>query len=91
MPDTRIVTASVKENVAYMNQVLPIQDSFDLIQRDLIIGGREASFFFIDGFMKDEAMLKIMDSFLSVTRENMPVSATGFAKQHVPYVEVDIL
>ena len=33
MPDTRIVTASVKENVAYMNQILPIQDSFDLIQR----------------------------------------------------------
>ena len=64
MPDTRIVTASVKENVAYMNQILPIQDSFDLIQRDLMIGGREAAFFFIDGFMKDEAMLKIMDSFL---------------------------
>lgn len=27
MPDTRNVTASVKENVAYMNQILPIQDS----------------------------------------------------------------
>ena len=82
MPDTRIVTASVKENVAYMNQILPIQDSFDLIQRDLMIGGREAAFFFIDGFMKDEAMLKIMDSFLGVTKENMPASATGFVKQH---------
>ena len=29
MPDTRIVTASVKENVAYMNQILPVKDSFD--------------------------------------------------------------
>ena len=56
-----------------------------------MIGGREAAFFFIDGFMKDEAMLKIMDSFLGVTKENMPASATGFVKQHVPYVEVDII
>lgn len=91
MPDTRVVTASVKENIAYMNQVLPIQDSFDLIQRDLVIGEREASFFFVDGFMKDEAMLKIMDSFLGVTKENMPANAAAFAKRHVPYVEVDIV
>ena len=91
MPDTRIVTASVKENVAYMNQILPVKDSFDLVQRDLVIGEREASFFFIDGFMKDEVMLKIMDSFLSVAKEDMPGSATGFARQCLPYVEVDII
>ena len=91
MPDTRIVTASVKENVAYMNQILPIKDSFDLVQRDLVIGEREASFFFIDGFMKDEVMLKIMDSFLSVAKEDMPGSATGFARQCLPYVEVDTI
>ena len=89
MPDTRIVTASVKENVAYMNQMLPVKDSFDLVQRDLVIGEREASFFFIDGFMKDEVMLKIMDSFLSVTKGDLPGSATGFARQCLPYVEVD--
>ena len=89
MPDTRIVSASVKENVAYMNQILPVKDSFDLVQRDLVIGEREASFFFIDGFMKDEVMLKIMDSFLSVTKGDMPGSATGFARQCLPYVEVD--
>ena len=91
MPDTRIVTASVKENVAYMNQILPVKDSFDLVQRDLVIGEREAFFFFIDGFMKDEVMLKIMDSFLSVAKEDMPGSATGFARQCLPYVEVDTI
>lgn len=91
MPDTRIVTASVKENVAYMNQVLPVKESFDLIERDIMIGEREASFFFIDGFMKDEIMLKVMDSFLKVRKEEMPASATGFARQCLPYVEVDTI
>ena len=91
MPDVRQVTASVMENVAYMNQVLPVKESFDIIQRDMVIGGRESSFFFIDGFTKDEVMLKIMDSFFGLTAENMPKSATGFAKECVPYVEVDII
>ena len=91
MPDTRIVTASVKENVAYMNQVLPVKESFDLIERDIMIGEREASFFFLVGFMIDEIMLKVMDSFLKVRKEDMPASATGFARQCLPYVEVDTI
>ena len=34
-----------EENVAYMNATLPIRESFDLIQRDLLIGGRVSSFY----------------------------------------------
>ena len=91
MPDNRKVTASREENAAYMNQVLPVQDSFDIIQRDMLIGGRMASFYFLDGFTKDEAMLKIMDSLFKVTQENMPADATQFSRECIPYVEVDIL
>ena len=80
MPDTRRVTASVRENVAYMNQVLPVEESFDIIQRDIVIGGKEASFYFIDGFTKDESMLKIMDSFFGIKEADMPSSATEFSK-----------
>ena len=91
MPDNRKVTASREENAAYMNQVLPVKDSFDIIQRDMLIGGRMASFYFLDGFTKDEVMLKIMDSLFKVTQENMPADATQFSRECIPYVEVDIL
>ena len=91
MPDTRKVTASIKENVNYMNQVLPVEESFDIVQRDIIVGGKEASFYFIDGFTKDESMLKIMDSLFGVNAEDMPGSATAFAKECIPYVEVDVI
>ena len=47
MRDVKKVTASREANASYMNQILPVQDSFDIIQRDLIIGGRIASFYFI--------------------------------------------
>ena len=36
-------------------------------------------------------MLKIMDSFLSITAEDLPQDAETFSKQKIPYVEVDVL
>lgn len=88
---TKKITASREENAAYMKQVLPLRQSFDMIQRDIVIGGRMSSFYFIDGFTKDETMLKIMDSLLKVEENNMPADATQFSRECIPYVEVDIL
>ena len=89
--DTKKLSISFEENIAYMNEILPVKESFDVIRREIIIGGKNAVFYFIDGFMKDEAMLKIMDSFLSVTEQDMPDDVDAFVQKHVPYVEVDIL
>ena len=85
------IMGTLEENVAYMNEVLPVKESFDLVQRDIVIGGKKSSFFFIDGFTKDDTMLKIMTSFFSVTEEKMPDSATEFSRLLLPYVEVDTL
>lgn len=73
-----------------MNEILPVKESFDIIRRDIVIGGKASVFYYIDGFIKDEVMLKIMDSFLSVPEEDMPEDAETFIQKRVPYVEVDI-
>ena len=85
------ISASFEDNIRYMNEILPVNESFDLIRREMEIGGKASVFYYIDGFIKDEAMLKIMDSFLSVSEEDMPEDAEGFIRKNVPYVEVDIL
>ena len=82
---------TLEENVAHMNAILPVKESFDLIQRELIIGERKCSFYFIDGFTKDETMQKLMTSFLAIKKEDMPSTATGFSKLSLPFVEVDII
>lgn len=86
----RRLSASFEENIRYMNEVLPVKESFDIIRRDMKIGGKASVFYYIDGFVKDEAMLKIMDSFLSVTEQDMSEDAESFIQEHVPYVEVDL-
>ena len=88
--NSKKISDSFEENIRYMNEILPVTESFDIIRRDIIIGGRASVFYYIDGFIKDEVMLKIMDSFLSVTEKDMPEDAEGFIQKHVPYVEVDV-
>ena len=89
--NTKKISASFEDNIRYMNEILPVNESFDIIRREMEIGGRASVFYYIDGFIKDEAMLKIMDSFLSVSEEDMPEDAEGFIQKNVPYVEVDVL
>ena len=88
--NSRKISVSFEDNIRYMNEILPVTESFDIIRRDIIIGGKASVFYYIDGFIKDEVMLKIMDSFLSVTAEDMPEDAEGFIQEQVPYVEVDV-
>ncbi len=85
------VSDNFEENLMYMDQILRVKENFDILCREIIIGGKRAGFYFVDGFAKDETMLKIMTSFLSVSEDKMPEDATAFSKQCIPYVEVDIM
>ena len=91
MADKTKVFSKRDKNVDYMNQMLPVEDSFDIVQRDIQIGGKDATFYFIDGFTKDESMLKIMDSFFNIKEGDMPEDAVAFATTCIPYVEVDVI
>lgn len=91
MEEKNTIFPTLEENMAYMNRVLPIKESFDLLQREMIIGEKKSTFYFIDGFTKDETMQKLMTGFLALKKEDMPSSATGFAKLCLPYVEVDVV
>lgn len=87
----RKVMSSLEQNVAFMNQMLPVSESFDIIRRDIEIGGKKSSFYFIDGFTKDDTMQKLMTTLMGINRYDMPEDATTFSQRYIPYVEVDIL
>ncbi len=91
MSESQKVMRELQKNIDYLNTILPVKDSFDLVQRDMIVGERKSSFFFVDGLTKDETMQKIMSSLITIKKEDMPMSATGFSKMELAYVEVDVL
>jgi stage V sporulation protein AF len=65
--------------------------SFDLVKRELIIGGRVAAIYFIDGFTKDEVFEKILEFLFRITPEQLKNidTAKEFSERFVPYVEVE--
>ena len=91
MKDGKKITASREESTSYMNQTLPMRESFDLIQRDLMIGERMASFYFINGLNKDDDMLKLMDALLKIKKEDMPAGIMQFMEMAIPYTEVELI
>ena len=45
----------------YLDGELKPDKSFDIIKRELEIGGRRAALYFIDGFIKDDVYEKILE------------------------------
>lgn len=84
------MTTSLQESMAYMREKMAPDTSFDVVYRVIDVGGRQACIYFIDGFCKDELMMKLLQYFIGLTPENMPESAYEMSKKATPYVEVDL-
>lgn len=53
------LSVRLEENVQYLESVLPIGDSFDLMTRDLYLGNTKAYFLGVNGFCKTEILQQI--------------------------------
>ena len=79
------------EWIAEIDGELKPDKSFDIIKRPLKIGGRRASLYFIDGFIKDEVYEKILEFLYKQTHEEIAGidDMSRFAENKLPYVETD--
>ena len=78
-----------EENMNYLNNMLHVSECFDIVNREITIGGKNAVFYFIDGFCKDEMMQKLLQFLMGLKSEEMPQNAKGLSKL-LPHVEVDL-
>ncbi len=74
------------ENIYNISKELRVRESFDIIERRLKCAERGVSFFYIDGFVKDAEMLRIMQHILSQQKIG---TAEDFVET-LPYVEVEV-
>ena len=82
------LTQSYEENVAILNRTLRVSENFDVIRKELKIGSDALSLYYIDGFVKDTVMQKLMMHFLSLKK--LPRTAAQMMETAVPYVETDV-
>ena len=67
------LTDSYLDNVALFDRILRVEESFDLIKKPLKVGQDEMTLYYIDGFIKDTVMMKLMMSFLALDGMDLPV------------------
>ena len=86
-----LFSSDYQKNKNDLKQALRIDESFDLLCKDTMIGGKNACFFFVDGLTKDEVMQKLLSGFYTIQEKDMPKTASDFAIKQLPYIEVDLV
>lgn len=82
----------IKKNIELMKQILPIDKSFDVIAREIIIGARDACLIFIDGFIKDEIMIWILEALQSMKEDEFGKDVIKqLIKTKIGYIEVEAI
>lgn len=72
----------------YLDDELAVKKNFDVVSREITVGGRRAVFYFVDGFCKDDLMVKLLQFVIEMQPRDMPMDAKGLNKI-MPYVEVE--
>ena len=104
MQEKKRLSGDYRENVRLIDSILRPQKNFDIIKKPLTVGDGELMLYFIDGFVKDAVMQKLMMHLVSL--EGLGAGSKGksdeweqsaavgqrvaaFIHAHIPYVETD--
>ena len=91
----RKLSNSYSENVMQIDKLLRVEENFDMLKKTVRVGEDELTFYYLDGFVKDGVMQKLMLS-LSGQKGICPEKSAGeaaayeFMRSYVVYVETDV-
>ena len=90
--DKEKLTTDYDENINHIDKVLRVNDSFDMIKKDMVVSDCRITFYYIDGFVNSAIMQKLMMHIATIKYfgDKRETAAKQFADQYVPAVEVDI-
>jgi len=78
-----------RENVKRMDETFSVENNFDLIKKVISVGPDELTLYYIDGFVKDGSMTKILIYLLGLDGLQKK-TADEFMRRHMPYVEAEV-
>lgn len=82
---------SIDKNYNMIASKLQIKNSFDIIAREVYMGGRKAYLFFVDGLVKDDVTERILNTVMHIPKEEMNEinSIQKFMSKYIAHIEVD--
>ncbi len=104
MQEKNRLSGDYRGNIKLLDSILRPQKNFDIIKKPLVVGNGELMLYFIDGFVKDAVMQKLMMHLVSLEglgadskgktadwEESAPMGqrVAAFIHAHLPYVETE--
>nr|WP_276207686.1 spore germination protein [Paludifilum halophilum] len=84
------VNRSLEKNTEFLDRVLGVDKSFDVVGRRLTYGGKKFALYFVDGFAKDEIMNRVMEYLGRLEREDLVPDTIGkLLHTYIGYLEVE--
>ena len=79
-----------QQYLSAFRDALPLGDSFDLKERLLVIGGRRAVCYFVDGLTDGKLMQWVIDSLIQIRPQELEGICTSqqFAESHLPFLNI---
>jgi len=86
--EKELFAESYEKNIERIDRELNIGESFDIIKKTVASADGELTLYYIDGMIKDETLLRIVQHFYTVRARKC--DAEKFLVRHVPYAEADV-
>ncbi len=88
-----VLTADYNKNIQTIDSHMRVESSFDLVGRNVMLASKRAKIYFVDGFCKDDVMVKILAPLMNLddAKINQQKDIRAFADAFVPYIETDIV
>ena len=83
---TELLSENHKSNIEQIRRRLAVNENFDCIERHFLVAERDVVFFYIDGFVKDGEMQRVMQTLLSLKE----IGSAEELERRIPYVEIEI-
>jgi len=80
-----------EHDTALLDRALRIDASFDLATRDLLLDGRRARLYFVEGFVRSETLLRICGALLRARAEELEECGdlNAFARRFIAHAEIE--
>ncbi len=86
------ISKKLQENLDYIDELFGMPKTFDLIQRNFTIGGKNASMVFIDGLANGELLAEVMKLLVKIERDDITVNTLEkLINQHIIVIETELV
>lgn len=86
-----IFDGTYEERQNIIKKILHLDENFDIICRNIVIGGKKTAFYTVDGYLKGDTMEKLMEYGYSIQKEDMPEDYHQFLQKFMPYADIKTL